>query len=520
MGVNIGFLRDNLRKAQVSTQPGAASEALSRARRLLQKLEGQKEIHVISDFQRSTWQHCQPKMPPNIAFYAIPVAHSSAANLAITDLHTTPAVGLPGASVDTFAEISNFSDAPRKTSVFLTFGETRKKQELVIQPWQKSTILFHLEATTKGDNLIRAALDTDGDNFATDNQRFYVLPVREHITVALPEKSTPQTILLARALRCLSWIHIIPLPENSPTQTELSDVAFIPELPHNSLFKNLLKSGQLLIWAPPTGISIAELDDFYTAEKQTITTEKAKDSFQLKINNTAPSLAIFKDGRYGDPASALIYQRLRLPPIAPENADSILTYSDGTPAICRSKIHPNLILWNLPLDTKLSNFAKQVTFVPFIAELILRHSSANTTSLRGRNFSSGNHIQRNFPVSGSTANVTLSDSLQQPLKLQPSTSTELFTTYTSKTAPALGVYTWHGSTIPAALSVINFPANESDLRPLSKTEIQAMGAHQISNARTMRDIRDGREIWHLLLLIAILALFLEAFLNYFFERKS
>jgi hypothetical protein len=517
MGINTELLRESLRKARVSSQAASVENAIRLAIRLLQKPEGHKEIHVISDFQRSNWRNCNPELPGDIAFYAIPIAEKRAANIAISDLFTTPATGLPGENMVAIAQVANYSDAPQHSVIFLDFAETSRKLDIVIAPWKTKSFMFNINPASVGDNLITASLDAPEDNFATDNLRRHILPVTPHITVAVPDKT--DTSAFNAALHCLNWCRTIPLSE-ADSAAAPPDVVIMHQVPSdNPLFKKYLKNGALIIWTPPDNCKLSNITGFYTSGNQQITPESNANPFGLKVADAnAPSLAIFKDGRYGDPAAASVNHRLNLPPS--EHAAAIISYEDGTPAICRSKTYPNLILWNLPLDHKSSDFATQITFLPFLAELILHSSRKNSSALNGRYFISGNRIQRSFPDNNDSDSISVTDDNNQSIQLQSKTIHSGLTTYSTTTIPPIGNYTWHDTKQKLGLSIVNFPPIESDLRLLSKSELDNMGARRIANAQAILNQHNGREIWRILLLLAGIAIALETLSIYIFERKK
>ncbi len=63
MGVNLGFLQTALRRASVTPEAGNVREAMRMAVRLLEGIEGRKEICVISDFQKSAWENADAAVP-------------------------------------------------------------------------------------------------------------------------------------------------------------------------------------------------------------------------------------------------------------------------------------------------------------------------------------------------------------------------------------------------------------------------------------------------------------------------
>jgi hypothetical protein len=519
MGVNFGFLRETLRKARVSSQPGAASEAIRLAVRMLEAAEGRKELHLISDFQRTTWEASKSTLPPDVAFYAIPIAQTDAANVAITDLRTQPLTGLPNERMNASVEVANFSDAPQQVSLFFAFGEARDKRDVVIPAWEKTTLLFQQTAARQGDTILSASLDCRNDGFADDNRRQHIFPVVEHLTVGLPETVTPDRLRFEQAVRALPWTRLIPLSESATASMELPDVAFLPGVPAtDKRLRMLLREGVMVIWAPPPGTPVSELGDLYSGQAGTATLEQGH-AFRLQATGIDdPALLLFEDGRYGDPAGGTIRQRLRLPTVASEHAKVLLSYTDGIPAVLRTSTPSHLILWNLPLAAEHSDFADQVTFVPFIGELLLSHRLHAKRALAGRIFTSGDQIQRRFP-GARLLDIRLVDSKQKACELQLGRGPDGGGYCATASQPEPGAYTWRSGDKTLGHSVVNFSARESDLRMMTETEIESMGARQVADAQTLRALHSGTEIWQILLLLGAAALFAEGLILFLFERR-
>jgi hypothetical protein len=440
----------------------------------------------------------------------------------VTELRTRPSKALPNEAVDAVAEVSNFSGEPQRAVLYLTFGEVRKQQDVVVPARGKVSLLFHLAAAEKGDNLLSVTLEAEGDKFAADNRRYGVLTVQPHISVGISEPMTASSKRFARALKSLPWVKVSALSGDSLVVADLPDVAFMSQVSAGDRrLKQILESGRSLIWSPPAGTKLSDLKDFYgeSGAKGDVSVGAEKGEFRLKVVNAEdPQLRIFKDGRYGDPAAGLVKRRLRLEP--PASGNRIISYQDGTPAVCIAADKPNFILWNLALDPAVSSFSDQITFVPFIGELLLRQREQSAYSAVGRLFTCGDIVRRSFSRAYNAEDISLKDFSGNMVELRHYAAENESEVYASKAAPAVGVYSWGGVSARPGLSVVNFPIAESDLRTLSKESIEAMGAHHVDDVRAMRTLSSGREIWHLLLLAAVLAILGELAVIYIFERKQ
>jgi len=72
-----------------------------------------------------------------------------------------------------------------------------------------------------------------------------------------------------------------------------------------------------------------------------------------------------------------------------------------------------------------------------------------------------------------------------------------------------GVYEWAVGDRTISREVVNFPAAESDLRPLSGAEIKGLGALTAASGRAVREWQAGIPLWPRLLWIALALLLCE-----------
>jgi len=520
MGVNRGFLRETLRKARVSTQAGAADEALRMAVRLLARAEGRKEVHVLSDFQEATWRSCAPDLPPDVAFYAIAIAQGEPANVAVADVRTKPVTGLPGEPVDVLIDVANHGDVPRRLDLFLSFGGARRRRDVLVPARETVTALFRQSPAARGEVLVTAALDIDEDGLTDDNRRYHVLPVREHLAVGLPEEHITAMPELVRALRALDWVQILPLPASLDAASEAPDVAFLLDVPaHDARRRQLLERGTTVLWQPPAGTSLASIDGLAGAEDGAAALQSGRD-FRLRVvDRDDPALHLFRDARYGDPAAGTVRERLNLPRPRGGAGAVLMEYEDGVPAVVRLKGARQQILWNLPLGAERGDVARQVTFVPFIGELLRSHRLRAGRALAGLAFTAGDRLQRRFPGVHPVEEIRLHDSSHAAVDLQAAAGAGAASVFLTPDAPPLGAYTWHEKAAVLGYSVVNFPPAESDLRTLGRDRIESLGARGIADAATLHILHNGREIWHILLAVAALSLFTEALALFAFERR-
>ncbi len=156
----------------------------------------QKEILLISDFQRVTWapnngerrakiRALLQQMAGKASVTCLDVAQAPAPNLAITQLSTTEAFVTIGRPVHLQAAISNLGSSlvARKLIELYVDGRLAETQEVDLPPGQEVPMEFTHTFSNRGEHRLEVRLS--GDGLAIDNQRFLSLPVKEELNVLL-----------------------------------------------------------------------------------------------------------------------------------------------------------------------------------------------------------------------------------------------------------------------------------------------------------------------------------------------
>ena len=182
------MLRARLAEAEVSERTGDIAGALRLAR---QKLAGvvsaNKEIHLLSDLQRTDWQvmaesesKAQPE--PHTPIYLYPYAAREVDNASIDAVSVSEGLLIrnqPEQFVATFTNRNGASAGNRQTrEVRLVInGETRDSRQVTAEPGGTGSVQFNVVIDTPGR--YSGYVELDEDDVAADNRRYFTLNVPE-----------------------------------------------------------------------------------------------------------------------------------------------------------------------------------------------------------------------------------------------------------------------------------------------------------------------------------------------------
>jgi len=133
-GPNLGYLKEKLLQAEPTMQSGAVAQSISLALDQLNKVKGNREIIVISDFQKQAWQDVKLFIPESIKLTKLAIGDSNLPNVAIDNLTVVPASPVSGQTVVISARVQNYSETSKSTTVYLNAGGGRQSRTVEIPP--------------------------------------------------------------------------------------------------------------------------------------------------------------------------------------------------------------------------------------------------------------------------------------------------------------------------------------------------------------------------------------------------
>ncbi|MHA3772891.1 BatA domain-containing protein [Verrucomicrobiota bacterium sgz303538] len=520
-GANLDFLRQALRQAAVRPEPGDVAGALNLALKQLGAADGERELVVISDFQKTSWREANLQVPAGIKLTRLAVGEGEAANLGLAGLATEPARPVAGQEARLVCRVRNFSGEPRRTTVFCEAGENRLSQTVEVAPWSET--LAAIPVTFPKEGLIPLKATLSEDRFPGDDVRYGLAEVRGALQVGIVAPTDDATARVwQRAAQSLDSIAVRRLSPEELGQARfdiLLAAAWNGEAAE-ALTAHLRQGGALVLQPAPgcTPATVRTLLGLPPGQEgEALLSAQSKDApgWSLRIaQEEHPIFTLFADGAFGDPVKGYFQRRVATPAFL--EAKPLLTYEDNSPALTlldvplASRRNAAVAWWNLDLGT--SDWSTRTVFVPFFGEF-LRYLAQRSTSQTPHSFEPGELLRFDTGAAIDPADVRLADERDQEVKIAPESARMRQRLATVAAVPP-GSYRWtaQGSVLDRA--VMNFPEIESDLRQLSTVELEQGTGSLITNAGGARltELREGKPMWPWCLAAAALFFLLEGLL--------
>jgi hypothetical protein len=182
---NHSLLKRDLEAERVTLARADMDGALAAALEQFQSLPShRKEIHLISDFQRTNWAAVDfAGIPEHVGVVLVPVSPESPMNAAIIEADPEPAVAVEGEAVELVCRIANYSPATVELPVEVTFGGTRQTRRVIVEPFISATARFPLAVS--GEGIFEGSVSIAGDNLPGDDQRVFTVDVKERLAALI-----------------------------------------------------------------------------------------------------------------------------------------------------------------------------------------------------------------------------------------------------------------------------------------------------------------------------------------------
>ena len=494
-GPNLDFLRDALRKATAHPESGDIVGAFSLALKQLGSAEGDRELIILSDFQRTAWREANLETPTGIRLTRIAVGSEEAANLALAGLALEPARPVAGQDARIICRVRNFSAGPRRATLFAEAGESRLSQSVEIAPWSETLAVLPVKFPKEGIVPVKATLGEDP--FPADNTRHALAEVRGALQIAIAgtdDDATAKTWMrAARALDSVSARFIKPA-EIAEARAEL---LFYPAWKGGDFeaLTAFAKRGGAIIIQPAEGLDAAATGKWLglAAADGALGIEKRDSGWGLRIAaEDHPMFALFAAGAFGDPTKGTFRSRTTTPQFVEK---ALLAYDDAQPALTLLDFNggaekPTAVAWwNLDLAT--SDWATRTTFVPFFGEFV-RHLAARTQTPALRVFEPGSALRLEAGALDAKG-IRLINEAGREVPLDSEKPGILV----AKEPAVPGNYQWATQDGVLDHAVVNFPETESDLRRMNTEELDRAAGTLVSTRERTRlsDLREGHPLW-------------------------
>jgi hypothetical protein len=530
---DLGIVRDRIAAAQAGLGAANLDAAVRDAAGVLaESRRTSREIHVVSDFQRTGWpEGDSASLPEGVKLFLVPATQSAPANAWIESVDYSGQILDAGTPIEIRAVAAAAREAAaRDTEASLEIdGRVTDRRRAPLPAGGRVSVVFRETFPEEGIHFGRISIP-EGGSLAEDDARCFTLQTESELPVLVVSGDAEAARFLATA--------IAPAAEAGPTSFAvrvgeprdlatlardreavlvLADVDRFEPAELDGIKSFLSNGGGLLLFAGPRVDQQAWSRDllprFLPGRLGDARLAPPGESFTIaRLDASHPLLEIFR-GEGGGFADVRVTHAVSL---LPDAGTSVLaTFSNGAPALAESSLLPGRVLFVATgLDPTWSDFPLAGSFLPFVHESIRHLARSSAREAASIEIGEGATFTLPAPPAGGSAVVRAPNGDERQIAPRQGAggwTLELndidepgFWTFTSAAGDTLAAF------------AVNVPSRESDLAPIPLEEIeQRMGASASrvldaagNLAEQVREARVGREIggWFL----SAAALFLGA----------
>ncbi|GMW01848.1 MAG: hypothetical protein AMXMBFR84_29850 [Candidatus Hydrogenedentota bacterium] len=507
-----------------------------------------KEIHLVSDFQRTNWGavNFEP-VPSTVNVVFVPASPEMPENIAITEISVYPPIPAATEEMEITCRVSNFTGSPQEVPVQLAFGaETNLEETISLNPNFSASATFRVRVPKSGNFEGTATIPDHG--LKADDKRLFTVNVTDRLHVAVMSQVPPtdrdgSTRFLMRA--------IDPFAEAGANASSagISGAFFARYYDRSALASLAAEHPQVLILdrAPAFGSKDAEHLLQYvsgggaliyflseSSDKQTLETLQAASNGTFRMpfamadlrdyrtgsdatyasiggaNFDDPMLRKFRDS--GELINIQVYQHFVTDPASATS--TLMRFGDGGVAMARASLGTGMVLLcNFSPGLEFSDLAKRALFVPLLHEMM---KGARASEGAARSFLVGEAASTTVRLSSTAKEIQFTDPTGQLVNAGFERTGEEASVIFPLTATT-GFYRVHADDSQTGSIAVNLDNRESNLECLTVEQLEQLSrlakdrmfAAMDTGLASLRDFTQGRPLWHYLLLGAMLAIALE-----------
>lgn len=539
-GTNHTSLLEAIETAAVRPERGNMAAAFTQAVNQLARSEApRREIHFLSDFQESQWRNINfASAPPDISLTFVDVEEQPRENDGILSVATRPAHPVPGETFEVVCTVGHYSGGGAVIPVRVRVNNTDAGMaEVSLQPWSSGTVAVPAECPRDGLAVIECEIPADA--LEADNlRRLCFLPGARPRVVLLtdenPNDPDSSAFFLTRALAPLGGdsgrfdferrrgTEAGNAVNARPEVLVVSGVAGLSEEAAVAIAAYVEAGGRLL-WFPTAGIEESLHQRFASITGGETLLPAAprgllRDAEGIALedwNSNKPPFRLFKAAETGDLTQPRFHALYAAELDA--RAEALARFEGGNAAVAFGYFGDGQVLQALWAPTPAAtDWVKRPTFLPFLYECLDSLSRDAT---------------RRVATVGETGTVRLEEMSGDVLVLGPE-GEPVKVSIQAEGAGAVvivspvsepGIYRTRqgGRTVDGFAA--NVHAEESDLRqlPLANiagrtqpgAETAVLADPDASAGRAIREMHEGRPVWHWFVLAALCFLGLELWLT-------
>jgi hypothetical protein len=382
--------RSRLNAAVSTGKPGAGATRYGPALKLAGSIANesalpQRDVIMISDFQRSGWQGAEGvRLPDGVRLTPYAIGDDRTSNLSVTPVSLQRSTFSQQDRVTVTGGVTNHSSSPASNvEVSLEIdGHAVQSERVSIEPNSSASVTF-APFTPAGKNT-RGTVRIAADKLPLDNAFNFVVSPKESVRIIIAERpGAPRdvSLYLSRALALgeappfdivAKSIDAVSTEDLQRASVVILNDAPVAQLTAERLGAFVARGGGLLIalgsratWpaAPgPTDILGATL-----GQPIDRTTGQAARLGALEYGD--PIFEAFRAPRSGDFSGARFYSYRTVTPV--KDGQVLARFDDGAPALVARRVgNGRVLLWTSSLDLQGNDLPLKAVFLPFVHRMV------------------------------------------------------------------------------------------------------------------------------------------------------
>jgi aerotolerance regulator-like protein/VWA domain-containing protein len=382
--------RSRLNAAVATGKPGAGATRYGPALKLAGSIASEsslpnREVIMISDFQRSGWQGAEGvRLPDGVTLIPKPITDSSTSNLSVTPVSLQRSTFSEQDRVTVTGGLTNHSpSAASNIEVSLEIdGRAVQTERVSVEPNSSASVTF--APFTPAARSTRGTVRVANDKLPLDNAFNFVVSPKEAIRIIIAERpGAPRgtSLYLSRALALgetppfdivTRSIDSISTDDLQRASVVILNDAPVAQLTAERLGAFVARGGGLLIamgsratW--PTGTGSIDILGATLGQPIDRTTGQAARLGALEYGD--PIFEAFRAPRSGDFSGARFYSYRAVTPV--KDGQVLARFDDGTPALVARRVgNGRVLLWTSSLDLQGNDLPLKAVFLPFVHRMV------------------------------------------------------------------------------------------------------------------------------------------------------
>jgi hypothetical protein len=539
--------RGRLNAAVSTSKPGSGATRYGPALKLAGSIASesalpQREVILISDFQRAGWQGAEGvRLPDGVVLTPVAIGDAETANVSVTPVSLQRSTFSEQDRVTVTGGVTNHgSKAVSNLEIALEIdGRAVQTERLNVEPNSSASITF--AAVTPAAQNTRGTVRIGNDALAVDNAFNFTVSPKEPLRVIIAERpgaTREGSLYLSRALALgetppfdisTKSIDAVSADDLGRASVVILNDAPVAQLTAERLGAFVARGGGLLIalgnrgtWPSVTG---ASGDILPAVPGQPVDRTTGQPARLGALEYGSPIFEPFRAPRSGDFSGARFYSYRAVTPA--KDAQIIARFDDGAPALVERRVgNGRVLVWTSTLDLQANDLPLKSVFLPFIHRIV---TTLGSYSERPSWLTVGDVLEpaRAAPVPGSARQVT------PRVVLTPSGER---VTLDGEGPDVLelaeqGFYEVRAQgrdAAPAMIVASNIDLGESDLAPMDPLELVAGATGRAGGAAaagtnvtpTDQDHERNQRVWWFLLFAAVVLLGLETLVGHRISRSG